>query len=483
MSWKKRGATLLVAALLVAAPWASPMTAPAAQAAPADPVSACALPNRMWMSEGVPTDWSTFTRPVGTVRAAVLFRGSWDIDAELAKLKQAEQLYATASYGRYELELVPHRTPVVMDDPATPPMLSGDVAQPGALASAWAEAAKKADASFDFSGISTVYLVDRGTSRSYMQADTVTLDSRTIKVGAVIGSDWPSHRHKLLAHEGGHTIGLPDLYGGPGGRGYIGGWDLMGNLGGPAPDHFAWHKWKLGWLDDAQLSCVAARGTSVQQTLTPAEIAGGRKAIVVRYGTTRAYVAEVRARLGLDSATCDTGVLVYSVDSAVQSGAGPVRVQDAKPRSGGCGGNELNDGAHDPGQSFVDTANQVRIDVVSRSGDNYVVRASFGQPAQLHSSAISAPVMGWNSWNRFGCDISEGLIRATANAIVANNLDDLGYNHVNIDDCWMASTRDDQRRLQPHPTRFPDGIKALADYVRARGLKLGIYSSAGSWRA
>jgi alpha-galactosidase len=94
--------------------------------------------------------------------------------------------------------------------------------------------------------------------------------------------------------------------------------------------------------------------------------------------------------------------------------------------------------------------------------------------------SLTAPPMGWNSWNRFGCNIDENLIRATADAIVANNLDDLGYRYVNIDDCWMATTRDARGRLQAHPTRFPSGIRALADYVHARGLKLGIYESAGT---
>lgn len=103
-------------------------------------------------------------------------------------------------------------------------------------------------------------------------------------------------------------------------------------------------------------------------------------------------------------------------------------------------------------------------------------------PAQAAAPVvpITAPPMGWNSWNRFGCNIDENLIRATADAIVANNLDDLGYVYVNIDDCWMASTRDAQGRLQASPTRFPSGIRAVADYVHARGLKLGIYSSAGT---
>ncbi|WP_432977887.1 NPCBM/NEW2 domain-containing protein [Dactylosporangium sp. CA-233914] len=93
---------------------------------------------------------------------------------------------------------------------------------------------------------------------------------------------------------------------------------------------------------------------------------------------------------------------------------------------------------------------------------------------------LTAPVMGWNSWNRFGCDIDENLIKATADAMVSTGLRDSGYTYVDIDDCWMAGTRDAQGRLQPDPVRFPGGIAALADYVHARGLKLGIYSSAGT---
>lgn len=165
----------------------------------------------------------------------------------------------------------------------------------------------------------------------------MTLDGKTIKAGAVLGTDWGSHRH-LLAHEGGHTISLPDLYGGPGGHGYIGSWDLMGNLGGVAPDRFAWHKWKPGWLDDNQISCVRTWNTSVTTTLSPVETAGGTKVAVVRYGNSTAYVAEVRARLVNDSRACKTGVLVYKVDSVVASGSGPVRVMDSRPASGGRGG-------------------------------------------------------------------------------------------------------------------------------------------------
>ncbi|GAC1656969.1 MAG: hypothetical protein NVS4B3_23130 [Gemmatimonadaceae bacterium] len=88
--------------------------------------------------------------------------------------------------------------------------------------------------------------------------------------------------------------------------------------------------------------------------------------------------------------------------------------------------------------------------------------------------------MGWNSWNKFGCHIDERLMRETADAMVATGMRDAGYRYLNIYDCWMAKERDAQGRLQPDPVRFAGGIKALADYVHARGLKLGIYSSAGT---
>ncbi|HET8649820.1 MAG TPA: glycoside hydrolase family 27 protein [Gemmatimonadales bacterium] len=100
--------------------------------------------------------------------------------------------------------------------------------------------------------------------------------------------------------------------------------------------------------------------------------------------------------------------------------------------------------------------------------------------AMAADTLAPAPPMGWNSWNKFGCHIDEQLIRETADAIVASGMRDAGYRYVNIDDCWMAPERDAQGRLQPDPERFPHGIKALADYVHAKGLKLGIYSSAGT---
>ncbi len=103
----------------------------------------------------------------------------------------------------------------------------------------------------------------------------------------------------------------------------------------------------------------------------------------------------------------------------------------------------------------------------------------FSQKAPKDKLALTPP-MGWNSWNRFGCDINEKLIREIAEAMVTSGMKDVGYTYVVIDDCWMAPNRDKQGNLQADPERFPSGIKALADYVHSKGLKLGIYSSAGT---
>ena len=92
----------------------------------------------------------------------------------------------------------------------------------------------------------------------------------------------------------------------------------------------------------------------------------------------------------------------------------------------------------------------------------------------------ATPPMGWNSWNKFGCHIDENLIRSTADAMVQSGMKAAGYEYVNIDDCWMAPERDANGDLQADPVRFPHGIKAIADYVHSLGLKLGIYSSAGT---
>jgi alpha-galactosidase len=89
------------------------------------------------------------------------------------------------------------------------------------------------------------------------------------------------------------------------------------------------------------------------------------------------------------------------------------------------------------------------------------------------------PPMGWNSWNKFGCNVSDEMIRGMADAMVKSGMKDAGYQFVNVDDCWQVS-RDANGNIVPDPQRFPHGMKALADYVHSLGLKFGVYSDAGS---
>ncbi len=97
----------------------------------------------------------------------------------------------------------------------------------------------------------------------------------------------------------------------------------------------------------------------------------------------------------------------------------------------------------------------------------------------LDNGLARTPPMGWNSWNKFQCNVSESLIKQAADAMVQTGMRDAGYQYVVIDDCWQVS-RDASGNIVPDPQRFPDGIKALADYVHSRGLKFGIYSDAGT---
>lgn len=87
------------------------------------------------------------------------------------------------------------------------------------------------------------------------------------------------------------------------------------------------------------------------------------------------------------------------------------------------------------------------------------------------------PPMGWMTWNFYGVNINEQVIKEMADAMVASGMKDAGYQYIFIDDGWQGG-RDNKNNILPDPKKFPDGIKALADYVHSKGLKLGIYSDA-----
>ncbi|MCL8009894.1 NPCBM/NEW2 domain-containing protein [Streptomyces sp. AS02] len=100
----------------------------------------------------------------------------------------------------------------------------------------------------------------------------------------------------------------------------------------------------------------------------------------------------------------------------------------------------------------------------------------------LDDGLARTPPMGFNNWNSTHCraEFDEAMVKGIADIFVDKGLKDAGYEYVNLDDCWALPSRDANGQLVPDPVRFPGGIKALADYVHAKGLKLGIYTSAGT---
>ncbi|MGP4005925.1 NPCBM/NEW2 domain-containing protein [Streptomyces sp. 4N124] len=100
----------------------------------------------------------------------------------------------------------------------------------------------------------------------------------------------------------------------------------------------------------------------------------------------------------------------------------------------------------------------------------------------LADGLAPTPPMGFNNWNSTHCraEFNEAMVKGIADIFVEKGLKDAGYEYVNLDDCWALPERDANGKLVPDPVRFPNGIKAVADYVHSKGLKFGIYTSAGT---
>ena len=108
---------------------------------------------------------------------------------------------------------------------------------------------------------------------------------------------------------------------------------------------------------------------------------------------------------------------------------------------------------------------------------SFLILFSWGGVGRGQDSMLArTPPMGWNSWNHFACDVSDAVVRAQADALVTTGMRSVGYAYILIDDCWQG-TRDDAGYIRPN-AKFPD-MKALADYIHGKGLKIGIYSSPG----
>jgi M6 family metalloprotease-like protein len=178
-----------------------------------------------------------------------------------------------------------------------------------------------------------------------------------------VGGAQPSANHEFL-----HTLGLPDLRFS---SERVQGFDPMGDP--PTLTHLlGWHKWRFGWLDAPQLTCVQQPGV-VEETITSLALNGGKKLVVVPTSASTAYVIEARTPVGYDRGICDDGVLVYFVDSQLAQAqmVGGHGVLDLKgPKECGVG----TAGAFETGETFEDAL--VRVEVVARTASAFRVRVT-----------------------------------------------------------------------------------------------------------
>jgi M6 family metalloprotease-like protein len=334
-----------------------------------------------------------FARATGVVRALTLMVDFPDARAPYAATERygeffpaVRQWFARASYGRLRYE----STPVMRYIRMPRPFASYGIGRGygwRAHEAMMRDLLRVADRGIDFRGYDLVNLLvtpnagppaDKAVlSVTWTGASAATTDegAHLDRVSVVYGRDQSGAR--VLSHENGHAFGLPDLYAAhdfPRTDRLAGQWDSMSLDWGLQGDLFAWHKWRLGWLDDAQIACVRGRRPHTL-TLTPIEAPGGRKAAVVPFGPTRAYVIEARSAVGNDDEACREGVLVYEVHTDIGSGHGPVTVRDAHPGTGACeyssgAFNSLNDAPFSAGERFRAPDAGLTVDILGRDPDS-----------------------------------------------------------------------------------------------------------------
>lgn len=338
----------LAATSLVAGPAAAATTG----AAP------CALPRAdVHHSLGV-DDWNgAYPRPDHALDAVMVFLSFPDArpvttPAELAAdhFPATTQFFRRASYGKFTLRPHPQRQWIRMPKPSVWYGIRRD--WDNDRRSAYLrDAIDAADPTVDFSKYDIVYLVadpdapgvDSDATKVVNFDRPLHADGKDIRRVVTVFEQHPPD-HNVLAHETGHVFDLPDLYHRPSdGEGdwdtYVGDWDVMGSQFGLAPDLFGWHKWKLGWLDDRQVTCIQSDRVVTLEPMAAVPVPGasiGTRLAVIRTGESSAVAIEARSATGNDSATCTEGVLLYRVRTGTPSGGGPVDVLDTHPDTDAC---------------------------------------------------------------------------------------------------------------------------------------------------
>lgn len=284
-------------------------------------------------------------RSVGDVKTVILFADFADAPAtqtpeEMFSMlsPNAENFLNTISYGKLNWTLEPHLVWLRLSKPSS---------YYGSLMRSFEghkkyiqEAVDLADAEVDFSTADAVAVIvpieakkiPYGPAFAAAEGDGYQADGKTFDSGMTSGADFGEEyrRHYWLLNYTGYGMGLPLLISytpDPGGVygyfGFAGGFSLMGGTGW-GPEFFAFERWQLGWLEDAQIFCLPDGEQTMM--LTPVEVAGGTKAIVVPVSPNKLLVVESRHALGFDTKLPKEGALVYTVDNSVPIGSGPLMI-------------------------------------------------------------------------------------------------------------------------------------------------------------
>lgn len=431
--------------------------------------------------EGWPPDYGRWLEPEGTLNGIFLFV---DFDGAVGTAAERDGVvddfdpeladwFDDASYGQVTLDLdftaSWQRMPEDHDDYGWPVDLSEHQKYMQDAVDQW-------DATVDFAQYDLFYVVSPeaatgiASSPAWISTPTTTVmgNNGTVELahGSTLARDRATWGYQILAHETGHVFGLPDLYeyDVTDRHRHVGGWDTMGRVNGPAPDYLAYHKWRMGWLDDTQIVCVDSHGT-LQQTLAPLHTATGVKAVVVRIDTDRAVVVENRdAGSAIDGTPgvvdCyQAGVLAYVVDSRVGGGGDdveeepevvmPVTVVDANPGTlAGCSDNDVAEKANATLTGVSDSVETegVEVELTGINGADRQVQVSWPQPASgpcevdyvvtntwagnvqvdlvVENNSATEPINGWTAewtftgdedvYNSWGVAVSQVGTAATA---------------------------------------------------------------------
>ena len=328
----------------------TPTPSPSATMAPVvDKTAACKLPIADGRGDVSIGGWPRITdrmRTTGTINVQVIMVDFPDAIAKMtpqaafAMISGASATFSELSYGKMNYNLIPNYKWYRMKSNSTSyaPLNKSFQTHRAYIA----EALEMADPDIDFSNTDAFVILanpdstgigDSGPAFSSVFGRGFTLDGKYIANGVTSSHDLNFWKSIWLNHETTHTMGLVDVYAATPGGGtdywdwhrYTGQFSLMGwsSFDANAPGLFAYERWYLGWLDDAQINCSA---TDTTQLITPVESSGGVKALIIPLTQTKEIVIESRRPIGLDKNLKKSGAVIYLVDSTKQSGMGPVQI-------------------------------------------------------------------------------------------------------------------------------------------------------------